>query len=222
MRIDVVTLFPAMFDGPLGDSIVGRARAAGRLELGFVDPRDFTEDRHRTVDDRPFGGGPGMVMLAEPLARAVASVRRAGSVVALMTPAGVPYRQAEAKRLAGLEHLVVVCGRYEGVDERFIEECVDLRISLGDFVLTGGEIPAMAVIDSIARLLPGVLKKPEATELESFAEGLLEAPQYTRPREWNGRAVPEPLLDGNHADIEAWRRRKSEEMTRKFRPDLLK
>ncbi|MDE2291625.1 MAG: tRNA (guanosine(37)-N1)-methyltransferase TrmD [Elusimicrobia bacterium] len=220
MRVAVVTLFPGMFEGPLTESIVKRAREKGLLEVSFVDPRAFSEDRHRTVDDRPYGGGPGMVLMAEPLYRAVKAARRRGSTVALMSPQGRRLDQALARELSRAKDLVLVCGHYEGFDER-IRDFVDLELSLGDFVLTGGEIPAMAVIDAAARLLPGVLAKEGAAEAESFTEPLLDHPHYTRPRVWRGREVPAALLSGDHAAVAAWRRKAALAATKKKRPDLL-
>ncbi|NLO91954.1 MAG: tRNA (guanosine(37)-N1)-methyltransferase TrmD [Elusimicrobia bacterium] len=222
MRFDVVTLFPRMVDAPLSESIVGRARERGQLELGFANPRDFTQDRHRTVDDRPYGGGPGMLMMAEPLFRAVKSVKKRGSLVVVLSPHGRRFDQKTARRLAARRHVVLVCGRYEGMDARFVAAAADEELSLGDFVLTGGEAAAVAVIDSVARLLPGVLKKEEAPVLESFTGPLLEAPQYTRPSRWRGKSVPSVLLGGNHAAIEAWRRKKAQALTKRKRPDLLR
>ncbi|OGS36894.1 MAG: tRNA (guanosine(37)-N1)-methyltransferase TrmD [Elusimicrobia bacterium RIFOXYA2_FULL_69_6] len=221
MRIDVVTLFPEMFEPVLGASITGRARERGLLELGTVNPRDFAADRHRTVDDRPYGGGAGMVLMAEPLYRAIKSVRRPGSRVVGLTPRGARFDAAAARRLARAEHLVLVCGHYEGFDERVLRLC-DEEVSIGDFVLTGGELPAMMVADAVARLLPGVLKKADAAACESFEGGLLEAPHYTRPRVWRGRKVPEALLSGDHERIADWRRSAARRVTRSRRPDLLK
>ena len=226
MRIDVVTLFPEMLRGPLGLSIVGRAQGKGALKLGFIDPRDFAPDRHRTVDDRPFGGGPGMVLMAEPLAKAVESVRRRGSFVAYLSPQGRRLDQRMVRRLAKERHLVLVCGHYEGVDERFLKD-VDMEVSVGDFVLTGGEIPAMAVVDAVARLLPGVLSDPGSALDETFAEGPsgefrgLEYPHFTRPRVWRRRKVPEVLLSGDHDRIARWRAETARRRTLKKRPDLL-
>ena len=219
MRIDVVTLFPEMFEPVLGASIVGRARARGLLELGTVNPRDFASDRHRTVDDRPFGGGAGMVLKAEPLYRAIKSVRRPESRVVCLTPQGARFDAAAARRLAREQHLVLVCGHYEGLDERVLRLC-DEEASIGDFVLTGGELPAMMVADAVARLIPGVLKKADATAKESFEDGLLEHPHYTRPRVWRGRKVPEALLSGDHERIADWRRCAARRVTRRKRPDL--
>lgn len=220
MRVDVVTLFPELVDGPLSGSIVGRARAGGILELGFSNPRDFAEDRHRTVDDRPYGGGPGMLMMAEPLYRAVKAVRKRGSRVIFLTPRGRKFDQELARELSKEKRLVLVCGHYEGVDER-AHSLADDEVSLGDFVLTGGEPAAVAVIDALTRLLPGTLKKSDATEKESFTGPLLEAPQYTRPAVWRGRKVPAVLTSGDHAAIEAWRAKEALRLTKKNRPDLL-
>lgn len=221
LRVDIVTLFPPMFEGPLGRSIVGRAREGGVLDLGFVNPRDFVKDRHRTVDDRPYGGGAGMVLMAEPLYQAVRKVRTRGAKVILLSPQGRCFDQKLARSLSKERHLVLICGHYEGVDER-VQGFVDMELSIGDFVLTGGEIPAMAVVDAVARLLPGVLAKVDATVRESFTGGLLDYPQFTRPRVWRGKKVPDVLLGGNHARIETWRREQALAATRRKRPKLVK
>lgn len=220
LRVSVVTLFPGMFEGPLTESIVGRAREKGVLEVSFVDPRDFSEDRHRTVDDRPYGGGPGMVLMAEPLYKAIKKARSPKARVIMLSPQGKRFDQQTAKRLAGIGKVVLVCGHYEGVDER-VMDFVDEELSLGDFVLTGGEIAAMAVIDSLARLLPGVLVKAGAAEAESFTQPLLDHPHYTRPRVWRGRTVPEVLTGGDHAKVAAWRAKAARAATKKKRPDLI-
>lgn len=219
MRVDAVTLFPGMIDAPLSESIVGRARAEGFLELGFVNPRDFTEDRHRTVDDKPYGGGTGMVMMAEPVYRALKKVRKKNSFVILLTPKGRKFDQAAALELAKKKHLVFICGHYEGIDER-VTPLADLQLSIGDYVLTGGEPAAVAVIDAVTRLIPGVLKKGDATVNETFTDGLLEAPHYTRPAVWRGSEVPAELVSGNHKLIAEWRGRQAAELTGKHRPDL--
>ena len=229
MKFYVVTLFPEMFDGPLTSSIIGRALAEGIIEVEFVNPRDFTSDKHRSVDAPPYGGGPGMVMMAPPLAKAVESVREQYSdgehpLTVLMSPQGRKMDHQLATRLSNLAAVVVVCGHYEGVDERFIEEYVDLEISVGDFVMTGGEIPAMAIIDSVARLVPGVLGDAESAKNESFSNlsgGLLEGPVYTRPAEFRGRRVPEVLLNGNRHEAERYRKRIAAERTLARRPDLM-
>ena len=189
MKIDFVTLFPGMFEPVLGASIIGRARESGRLELGWVNPRDFSRDKHKKVDDRPFGGGAGMLLSAEPLYSAIKSVRKPESRVVYLSPQGRRFDQKAAARLSKERHLVLVCGHYEGVDER-VMKCFDEELSIGDFVLTGGELPAMVVADAVARLLPGVLKKADAAARESFEGGLLDYPQYTRPRLWRGPKIP--------------------------------
>ena len=221
MKIDVLTLFPGMFPGPLDESIIKRACESGRLRLGIHDLRDYTHDRHRTVDDRPFGGGPGMLMKPEPLFEAVEALRGEKTRVILTSPAGRPFRQEIAQELAGEEHLLLVCGSYEGFDERVRECLADDELSIGDYVLTNGALPAMVIIDSVTRLLPGVLGDDESSQDESFSGGLLEYPQYTRPAEFRGMTVPEVLLSGDHAAIEKWRREQAEVQTRQRRPDLL-
>ena len=222
MRIDVVTLFPGMFGGPFGESIVARARAAGIVDIQIHNLRDWTTDRHRTADDRPFGGGAGMVMKPEPLFKAVEALRRGPeSVVVLLTPQGELLRQPMVAGLAQHEHLILVCGHYEGVDERFVEHAVDREVSIGDYVLSGGELPAMVLVDVIVRLLPGALGSPESAGDESHSQGLLEYPHYTRPAAFRGWKVPEILLSGNHAEVERWRREQARERTRRRRPDLL-
>lgn len=219
MRFDVLTLHPELVRAPLSGSIVGRGVASGRFELGVVDMREHGLGRHRSVDDTPYGGGAGMVLRVDVVAAAIAAVRRPESLVLLTTPAGAPFRQADAQRLAEVGHLVLVCGHYEGVDGR-VEGLVDGLLSLGDFVLTGGEIAAVAVVDAVARLLPGVLGNEASASDESFSEGLIEYAQYTRPRTFEGEGVPDVLLSGHHAQIEAWRRRSSEDRTQRLRPDL--
>ena len=221
MKIDVLTLFPGMFPGPLDESIIKRACESGRLRLGIHDLRDFTHDRHRTVDDRPFGGGPGMLMKPEPLFEAVETLRGEKTRVILTSPAGRPFRQQIARELAAEEHLLLVCGSYEGFDERVRERLADDEISIGDYVLTNGALPAMVVIDAVVRLLPGVLGDDESSADESFSDRLLEYPQYTRPAEFRGMSVPEVLLSGDHAAIEQWRREQARERTAQRRPDLL-
>lgn len=220
MRIDFVTLFPGMFPSVMDASMMARAQEKGLVSWGCVNPRDFTEDKHHKVDDRPFGGGPGMLMMAEPLSRAVDSVRKKGSKVVFLSPQGKRFDDKKAASLAKEKHLIFVCGHYEGVDER-LAESFDEELSIGDFVLTGGELPAMLVADAVARLVPGVLKKEDAAASESFATGLLDFPQYTRPRVWRGREVPEVLFSGDHAKIAEWRRSAARKATRKKRPDLI-
>ena len=219
MRIDFVSLFPAMFSGPMTESIVGRARRAGRVELGLVDPRDFSKDRHGRVDARPFGGGAGMILTPEPLRAAIASVAGRRSRVVYLSPQGRPFDARSAARLAEFPHLVLVCGHYEGVDSR-TASLFDEEISIGDYIVSGGELPAMVVADAVVRLIPGVLRKASAAVEESFSADLLEHPQYTRPRNWRGKKVPAVLLSGDHAAIAAWKNRRAAEVTRRKRPDL--
>lgn len=221
MKIDVLTLFPEMFTGPLDVSIVQRARATGRLELRLHNLRQWTHDHYQTVDDRPFGGGPGMVLKPEPIFEAVASLAGAQTRVLLTTPAGRVFDQAHARELAQCEHLLIVCGSYEGVDERVREALVDEEVSIGDYVLTNGGLPAMVIVDAVTRLLPGTLGKDESALDESFSQGLLEYPQYTRPAEFRGMKVPEILLSGHHAQIEKWRGDQARQRTQRRRPDLL-
>lgn len=229
MRFDVVTLFPEMFSVVRDLGVSGRACKQGLWSLGLWNPRDFTHDAHRTVDDRPYGGGPGMVMMAEPLELAVQAARaqRGGAAdlpVVLMSPTGRPYDQAAAHRHAAGDGAILVCGRYEGVDQRFIDRCVTEEVSLGDFVLSGGEIAALAIIDSVVRLLPGVLNDAESAVQDSFnpaLSGLLDSPHYTRPEHYQDMGVPAELLSGHHLNIAAWRRRQSLALTAARRPDLI-
>lgn len=221
MKIDVLTLFPAMFAGPLDESIIRRAREAGRLELALHQLRDYAHDRHKTVDDRPFGGGPGMLLKPEPLFEAVEKLAGEQTRVVLMSPSGRRFSQGIARELAGEEHLVLVTGHYEGFDERVREHLADDELSIGDYVLTNGALPAMVVIDAVARLLPGVLGDDASADEESFSAGLLEYPQYTRPAEYRGWKVPDVLLSGNHAEIARWRAEQSRLRTEQRRPDLL-
>lgn len=221
MKIDVLTLFPEMFGGPLDVSIVQRARKTGLLDLRIHNLRDWTHDRHQTVDDRPFGGGAGMVLKPEPLFEAVESLAGGDTHVVLMTPVGRVFDQAVARELAAKPNLLFICASYEGVDERVIESLVDEEISIGDFVLTNGGLPTMVVIDAVTRLLPGALGDDASAQDESFSHGLLEYPHYTRPAEFRGMAVPEVLLSGNHAAIAAWRAAQARERTGQRRPDLL-
>jgi len=221
--VDVITIFPGMFEGPMSASIVGLARERGLLEVRCHDLRDWTHDRHRTTDDAPYGGGPGMVMKPEPLFEALDAVQaledEPGYVV-FCTPTGTPFSQDLALQLAEKERLVFVCGRYEGFDERALS-LADLELSIGDYVLTGGELPAMVVIDAVSRHLPGVLGDDESSVEESFAAGVLEYPQYTRPSSFRGMDVPEVLRSGDHGRIAAWRREQSLRRTARVRPDLL-
>lgn len=221
MEIDIITLFPGMFRGPFDESIVARAAERGLLQIRVHNLRDFATGRHKVVDDYPFGGGPGMVMKPEPIFAAVESLRREETRVILMSPQGRPFRQAIAQELAKLPHLVLLCGHYEGVDERVREHLVDDELSIGDYVLTGGELAAMVVCDAIVRLLPGVLGAGESTLEESFSGRLLEYPHYTRPAQFREWAVPEVLLSGDHARVERWRREQSLLRTLRRRPELL-
>lgn len=225
MRVDIITLFPLMFKGPFEESIIRRAREKGILEIYLHDLRMFTHDKHRTVDDAPFGGGGGMVMKPEPLFEAVEKIRERLEPppwVILLSPQGVPFNQGKAKELAGKRNIILICGRYEGVDERVREHLVDEEISIGDYVLTGGELAAMVLVDVVIRMLPGVLGCEDSARKDSFFHGgLLDYPQYTRPASFRGWKVPAVLLSGNHQEIERWRRRKMVENTLKKRPDLL-
>jgi tRNA (guanine37-N1)-methyltransferase len=226
LRIDVITIFPGMFEPFVRESMVGIAVESGRARIEVHDLRKFTTDRHQVVDDAPYGGGPGMVMKPEPLVAAIEALAgpkgpgRAARVV-LLTPQGARLDQARLEAFAQAEHLVLVCGRYEGVDQRVIELAVDEEISIGDFVLSGGETPAMVLIEGILRLLPGVLGNPESALMESFRGGMLEGPQYTRPAEFRGLAVPEVLRSGDHAAVARWRDEQAREATRRRRPDLM-
>ncbi len=222
LEIDIVTIFPQMLDGFLSESILKKASLAGAVRVRCINLRDFTMDRHRTTDDRPYGGGPGMVMKPEPLFKAVESVKREQSRVILLTPQGRLFQQEIARTLAAEQHLIMLCGHYEGVDERVREALVDDEISIGDYVLTNGVLPAAVVTDAVVRLLPGVLGGEGATEEESFNEGLLEYPQYTRPEDFRGMQVPDILRSGNHPAIAQWRREQAVRRTRMRRPDLLK
>lgn len=219
MRFDVVTLFPEMIEVPLRTSIIGRAVEAGLISLGIHELRDHGLGRHRSVDDYPYGGGAGMVMRPEPLFAAVEPLRAAGAHVILLDPAGERLTDALARELSTLPHLALVCGRYEGIDER-IRALVDREVSIGDYVVTGGELPALVLIDAVARLVPGVIAEA-SHEGDSFAAGLLEHPQYTRPEEFRGMRVPPVLLSGHHGEVEAWRRREALRRTHDRRPDLL-
>ena len=220
MKIDVLTLFPGMFAGPLDESIVKRARNAGLLELGIRNLRDWTHDRHKTVDDRPFGGGPGMLLKPEPIFEAVEQLAGEQTKVVLLCPQGRRFNQKIARELSQAQHLLLVCGSYEGFDERIRETLADEELSIGDFVLTNGALPAMVVIDAVTRLLPGVLGDDESSSDESFSQGLLEYPHYTRPAEFRGMKVPDVLLSGNHAEIERWRKEQARLRTATRRPDL--
>lgn len=225
MRIEILTTLPQVIEGYVGESILGRAIKRGIIEVEAVNIRDYTHDRHKTTDDAPFGGGPGMVMKCEPVFEAVESLvsRRPGARprVLLMTPQGRRFDQKMAEELARENSVIIICGRYEGVDERIRENLVTDEVSIGDYVLTGGELAAMVITDAVSRLLPGVLGDETSPESESFSSGLLEYPQYTRPSDFRGQRVPEVLLNGNHAEIEKWRREQALKRTLERRPDLL-
>jgi tRNA (guanine37-N1)-methyltransferase len=221
MKIDVLTLFPGMFAGPLDESIIKRARGKGILQLGLHDLRNWTHDRHKTVDDRPFGGGPGMVLKPEPLFEAVEALAKPETRVILMGPSGRKFTQEIARELAGYEHLLLIAGSYEGLDDRVRQGLAHDELSIGDYVLTNGALPVMVIIDVVTRLLPGVLGDEESAKEESFSHGLLEYPHYTRPAEFRGMKVPEVLLSGHHAEIAKWRHEQALERTRERRPDLL-
>ena len=226
MRFHVLTIFPGMFDGPMSESIIARAVERGLVEINLHDIRDYTTDRHHSVDDYPYGGGYGMVMKPEPILRAVDSVKAGACIddsdpVILLTPQGTPLTQPVVERLATHRDLILVCGRYEGVDERVREGAVTCEISVGDYVLSGGELAAMILIDAVTRLIPGVVGSIESTQNDSFSTGLLQFPQYTRPFVYNGHEVPEVLLSGNHGQIETWRRQEALRRTWERRPDLL-
>ncbi|MGD2119535.1 MAG: tRNA (guanosine(37)-N1)-methyltransferase TrmD [Chromatiales bacterium] len=222
MRFDVVSLFPEMFKA-LSQGVIGRAQQRGQVSLNLWNPRDYTEDVHRTVDDRPYGGGPGMVMKVAPLQAALEQARQQnpGARVVYLSPQGQPLKQDMLAEYAAEKGLVLLCGRYEGVDERLIEDMVDEEISIGDYVLSGGELPAMVLIDAVSRLIPGVLGHEDSAEQDSFSKGLLDCPHYTRPEVLNGKQVPQVLLSGNHAAIEQWRLQQALLRTRQRRPDLL-
>ena len=235
MKITILTLFPEIFLPVLNSSITGRAQKKGLVKFEIINIRDFAEGKRKMVDDKPYGGGVGMVLKADVLAKTLKSKgaklnHLPGRKSVLMSASGKPYKQEDALRFSKLKHLIIICGHYEGVDERFIQKYVDLEISIGDYVLTGGEIPAMVITDSIIRLIPGVLSKEEATSKESFSDirhptsdiRLLEYPQYTRPDEFEGIKVPEVLLSGDHKKIDQWRKHQALEKTKKVRPDLLK
>ncbi len=220
MKYDVLTLFPEMFE-PLKTSIIGKAIEKGLIELNLINIRDFSEDKHKKVDDTPYGGGAGMIMKPDVVYRAYQSIEQKSTKVIYMSPQGKTLNQKKIEDLSKENHLIILCGHYEGIDQRVLDEIVDEEISIGDYVLTGGEIPAMVLIDTVSRYVDGVLKQ-DSIEEESFSNGLLEYPQYTRPEVFKGVSVPEILLSGHHENIERWRKEKSEEMTKRKRPDLLK
>ncbi|MFH1413668.1 MAG: tRNA (guanosine(37)-N1)-methyltransferase TrmD [Candidatus Omnitrophota bacterium] len=223
MRIDIITIFPKMFEPVLGESMIKRARAKGKVKIQLHDLRDYTSNKHRKVDDRPFGGGAGMVMTPEPLFNAVESIKEKTkkSKVILLSPQGRRLDQKTVKRLSRYKHLILICGHYEGVDDRIRQRLVDEEISIGDYVLTGGELPAMVLVDSLVRLIPGVLGDKNSLNFESFEGNLLEYAHYTRPSDFRGMRVPAILLSGDHKKIEAWRKKEAMKRTRQRRPDLL-
>lgn len=225
IKFDVLTLFPDMLEAVLNESIIGRARKSGIVEINNINIREYSKDKHKKVDDYPYGGGNGMVMTVQPIFDAYASIVEALNYkpkVIYLSPQGKVFNQSMAKELSKENHLILLCGHYEGIDERVIEEIVDEEISIGDYVLTGGELPAMVLIDSVSRLIPGVLTNENSFTDESHTDGLLEYPQYTRPFEFNGKVVPDVLMSGHHANIEKWRRQQSIERTKNKRPDLLR
>jgi tRNA (guanine37-N1)-methyltransferase len=224
LRFDIVTIFPRMIEAGLAEGVVSRGIANGLLDIVVHDLRDYTTDRHRSVDDMPYGGGPGMVMKPEPLVRAVEHIRATRGqpdAVVLLTPQGRPFLQAEAVRLSAVPHLTLLCGRYEGIDERVRELVATEELSIGDYVLSGGELPALVVVDAVSRLVPGVVGDEQSVEEDSFARGLLDHPHYTRPAEFAGQKVPDVLLSGHHADVRRWRRKSALRRTLERRPDLL-
>lgn len=224
LRFDIVSIFPGMFESPFGDSIIQRAREEGLLDLRVHDLRDYSLNKHRKVDDTPFGGGVGMVMNVEPIARVITAIKKEvpETRTILLSPGGRPFDQEKAWELSRLPSLTLICGRYEGIDERVRLHFVDEEISIGDYVLTGGEIPAMVLVEAISRLVPGVLGDPESVVEESFTDGLLEYPQYTRPRDYQGFKVPEILISGDHKKIRDWQKAEAVKKTARVRPDLLK
>lgn len=222
MQIDIITLFPGMFTGYLTESIIKRAQEKGAVSIGVINLRNYTHDRHRTADDRPYGGGAGMVLKAEPLFEAVEALRTPDSSVILLSPRGELFGQEKAGYLSRRDHLIFICGHYEGVDERVSSSLVDEEISIGDYILTGGELPAMVVADSVIRLIPGVLGDSDSTVDESFSKGRLEYPHYTRPAEYRGMAVPSVLLSGDHGEVARWREEQSFFATCLRRPDLIR
>lgn len=222
MKFDILSLFPGYFVGPLSESMIARARKSGLLEINCVDIRDFCEDKHKQADDRPYGGGPGMVMMPEPIAKAIRSCKTAKSQVVYLSPQGQKLTCDLAKKLAQNEHLILLCGHYEGVDERVIQSEVDIEVSIGDYVLTNGCLAACVLVDAVARFVPGVLGHSESSENDSFVEGRLDCPHYTRPQIFEGVEVPEVLLSGHHQKIEEWRLKTALKQTLLKRPDLIK
>lgn len=222
LRIDILSLFPEYFRGPFDESIIKQAVKKGIIEICQTDIRDFADNKFRRVDDRPYGGGPGMVMMAQPTASAIRSVKRPGSKVIYMSPQGRPLTAAKSRELATCEHLIILCGHYEGVDERVLEAHVDEEISIGDYVLTNGCLAAIVLVDTLVRFVPGVLGHEDAADEDSFENGRLDCPHYTRPEEFEGKKVPEVLLSGNHKRIAEWRKEQALKKTKQIRPDILK
>lgn len=220
VKIEIITLFPGMFKGFLDEALIKQAVKKKVIDLDLIDLRKFALDKHGTCDDSPYGGGPGMVLKCEPLFRAVEKIKRKNSYVLLMTPQGKTFTQVAANRLAKKKHLIIICGRYEGIDHRVTETLVDEEISIGDFVTSGGELPAMIIMESVVRLIPGAISKRESYEKDSFYQGLLDWPHYTRPAVFKGLKAPKVLLSGDHAKIQRWRQKQAEKITRKNRPDL--
>lgn len=226
MRIDIATLFPDMCEAVLSESIVGRGRREGFIDIKCHNIRDYTLDKHRRVDDKPYGGGTGMVMQAQPIYDCICAIQKqAGAMrsrLIYLSPQGRTLNQALVKELAAEEHLILLCGHYEGVDQRVLDELEAEEVSVGDYVVTGGELPALIIADAVARLQPGVLPNEDAYSIESHYDGMLEYPQYTRPEEWMGRRVPEVLISGHHGNVDKWKREKAEEITQRKRPDMMK
>ena len=221
MRIDVLTLFPNMFE-PLSESIISRATKSQKLEINVINIRDYSKDKHKKCDDYTFGGGPGMLMMAQPIYDAITSIDGYKDALKIyMSPKGKVFNQTESKQLSKYNHLIILCGHYEGVDQRVIDLLIDEEISIGDYVLTGGELPAMVLVDSVSRHIEGVLGGEESAEIETFQDNLLEYPQYTKPREFMGLSVPEVLISGDHAKVDKWRREQAEKLTKERRPDLI-
>jgi len=220
MKFDILSLFPGYFDGPFDESIIGQARKKGLIDINLVDIRRFADNRHNRVDDRPYGGGPGMVMMPQPVTQAIRSVKVPGSHVVYLSPQGTPLTAAKCRELASYPHLILLCGHYEGIDERALESDVDEEISIGDYVLTNGCLPAIVLVDAVVRFVPGVLGHESAAAEDSFEKGIFDCPHYTRPEVFEGKTVPEVLLSGNHKKIAEWRRERAEEKTRSKRPDL--
>lgn len=220
MDVDILSLFPGYFKGPFDESILKRAQEKGSVSIRLVDIRDFADNKFRRVDDRPFGGGPGMVMMPQPVSAAIRKVKRADSHVIYLSPQGVPLNAAKCRQLAQKEHLILLCGHYEGIDQRILDTEVDEEISIGDYVLTNGCLAAIVLLDAVVRFIPGVLGHPSAAEMDSFEEGCLDCPHYTRPVDFEGQKVPAVLLSGNHQEIDKWRLEQALKKTHEVRPDL--